>query len=209
MKQRLGALLYEPVLGSLLGSLRRCVVSLALSLRPPLHEGVLDCCCGAGGLLLMLNNSMSSVSKKRALCIGIDLSPAMLRQAKKRTASTPTSLVRCDGSKLPFADKSFGLVTLCMALHTVPYDVALRMTQESRRVAQHVIIADYCLVERNIYAPAAVLATSLEMLAGGSHYRNYKVFMQRGGLEGFLYKAGWSVRQRHTVLGGVGRVVLL
>ncbi len=235
-KQAIGAALYEPLLAPLLSSMRQHIVRLALPHTLPRNFRLLDCCCGAGGLLTMTAQAMhvakgqdmtdqdmtgqdmtgqdltgQNLTGQGGACIGLDMDAHMLAQCQKYTAPfrSCVHLMRADATHLPFTSQSIHTATLCMALHTMPLDTAFHVLKEMHRVAQCVIIADYCLAERNLSLPAAAFAHTLESIAGGSHYANYKVFMQQGGLEGFLHKAGYKIHERHTVSGGVVRIVRL
>ncbi len=96
-----------------------------------------------------------------------------------------------------------------MALHAMPLDVAMACVRELYRVSERVIIADYCLAERNLYTLASLTAHAVECMVGGEHYKNYKDFIRLGALEGFLRHMGYGIHTRRTVLGGAGQVVLL
>lgn len=61
--------------------------------------------------------------------VGIDLSPLMLEEARKRIASMEPShqpkLVLADGAKLPFADEAFDVVLAPYVMSVVPDAVAV------------------------------------------------------------------------------------
>jgi len=61
-----------------------------------------------------------------------------------------------------------------------------------KRIASRVIIVDY-----NYPMPlgfSRYVAYNIERLAGGDHYRNFKVYMKKGGLHSFTGPAKISVR---------------
>ncbi len=196
---RLGVHLYEPVLGFLLRGMRQEVLKISLELGR--LDTVLDCCCGAGGLLRMYTQNLPS------RCLGLDLSPRMLSITRKNAPKAEIMLA--DATALPFDSQIVDMASICMALHSMPYDSAKQTVQELLRVAKYVIIADYCLAERNIMLPAAIIGHAIEALVGGEHYANYKIFQSRGGLEGFLHMMGISPHKRHTALGGAGKIIVL
>ncbi len=211
-KDVLAAKLYEPLLGSLLKGLRQDVWSLVgqhmeaacEEQMPQAPRSLLDCCSGAGGFLQL------GVQQNRlpyATLLGLDACFPMVQAAQKRAEQA--LWIQGDALALPLATKSVSLSTLCMALHTLQEDKQLAIVKELLRVSHRVIVADYCLAQRNISVPAAWLAHGIEFCVGGEHYACYKAFMRRGGLDGFLYAHGLAPVQRCLTLGGAGLVVVL
>ncbi len=216
------ASLYEPLLGPILRGLRQEVydviydhvlkdqVADVSSLRP---VRILDCCCGAGGFLDFLQHKSKQLN--HVFCFGLDLSPAMLHAAQKRLHKSHQSaeqkhyIIQGDALQLPLATQSVTVATLCMALHTLPVEQGRKLIQELLRVASNVIVADYCLAERNLHVPSTWLAHGVECLVGGEHYATYKEFMGGGALEGFCHTEGLIPQARRFTLGGAGQVVLL
>ncbi len=221
IKQKLVSL-YEPLLGPILQGLRQEVCALiedtvlneqkcdALSLP---YTSILDCCCGAGGFLRILQQNI--VRRHNTFCFGLDINPYMLHEAqkqqqKKEAMGKPCSyLIQGDALQLPLSTQSITVATLCMALHTLPAEQGKKLLQELLRVASFVIIADYCLAERNLHLPSACLAHGVEYLVGGEHYASYKIFMAGGALEGFCHTQGLIPLQRRSTLGGAGQILLL
>ncbi len=201
---------YEPLLGSLLKNMRQEVCSLMQELcNTSLSHALVtyvDCCCGAGGLIDSVHKKKLSTSYQIKV-IGVDYSIAMLNRAKKDFSQTPW--VQGNVLQLPFATQSIDIVTICMALHTMDKEQAKHIMHELSRVAKNVIIADYCLAERNISLPATFLAHGIEALLGGEHYKNYKIFMKNGAIEGLLQRCQQTARARRSVFGGAGSVILL
>jgi len=102
------------------------------STAPPL---VLDVPCGAGRLAAVLAAHGSYV--------GVDLSPAMLAEARKVDASS-LALLRGEIQRLPFADGSFDAVVCCRLLHHVrePEHVA-DVLRELCRVSRRLVVASF------------------------------------------------------------------
>jgi ubiquinone/menaquinone biosynthesis C-methylase UbiE len=101
----------------------------------------LDVCTGTGGVALALGRRGMRV-------VGQDLASGMLERAdrKARSAGLDGRLrwVRMDSRQLAFPDRSFPLVTCCMALHEMAEEERLVVLAEIRRVASgRVLIADY------------------------------------------------------------------
>ncbi len=198
--------LYEPLLSPLLSGLRKEVLTHVYkqALQEP-HTPVfcLDCCCGAGGLLRLVAQQYT----QNMTCIGLDTNAFMLQEARKNASES--FFLQANAVHIPLATQSVHVATLCMSLHTMPLEIRQGVMRELLRVAKKVIVADYCLAERNIHLPSAFLAHVVERLIGGEHYAQYKNFMQQGALEGFLYTQGLCPQERYTVLGGAGQVSIV
>ncbi len=191
--------LYEPIIGVLLRDLRKKVIDIVLNSDE--NHLLLDCCAGAGGLLGMY------LQHTQKHCIALDKSALMLEKCKKNAPYA--DIILSDAGRLPFATQSIDVASICMALHTMPQKNAMQSLEELCRVAKNVIIADYCLADRNLALPAATLAHAIEALIGGEHYACYKAFQKQGGLDGLLYHMGISPTLRQGALGGAGSVVVL
>lgn len=212
---------YEPLLGRLLADLRGKAADCCA--RDFVGGRVLDVCCGPGGLRLYL--------QQRGLAVaGVDLDRHMLGAAVRReqahaqpvpmqptpphsmatepTTPTPTLWALADARQLPFADGSFDAAVVCLALHAMPWDAATAVLGEMRRVARRVVVADYCLPERNLALLGCGVAFAVERLVGGEHYRCYREFQRRGGVEGFLYEQQITVARREHALGGAAMIAL-
>ncbi len=203
----LAAKMYEPLLGRLLSGVRAELMSMALVSGGALQEGenwlLLDCCCGAGGFL----HGMTKAHQDTCFCMGLDIDIHMLQTTRQRV---PQGCVICaDAAYIPLQDKAVSVATVCMALHTMPYAVALRVLHELMRVSHRLIVADYCLAERNLHMPAVSLAYILEAIVGGEHFCAYKTFIAKGALEGLLYTAGCVSQQRVIALGGAAHIVVV
>ena len=92
---------------------------------------VLDLACGTGLVAFELGRRASAVS----MVVGLDLSPAMLRIAKRNRlrepSNCPIEFVRAVGEFLPFRDGFFNYVTIGLALRN--FADKLAMFRESRR----------------------------------------------------------------------------
>lgn len=152
---------------------------------------ILDICCGTGEQLALL-------SKAGISSFGIDRSQAMLREAKKKD----TCVVHGDAVAMPFIDMSFSLATVSFALHEMPYACAERIVIEALRVAETLLIVDYCMAERNISLPFVWACHAVERIVGGEHYNNYRYFMQQGAVEGLVSHLGLTTLSRQLLYGG-------
>jgi len=93
---------------------------------------VLDLACGTGLVTFELGRRANAAS----MIVGLDLSPAMLRTAKrnrlKERSGCPIEFVRAAGEFLPFRDGFFNYITIGLALRN--FADKLAMFKESIRV---------------------------------------------------------------------------
>ena len=122
-----------------------------LHLRP--QGRALELGSGPGHLLAHL-------AERAPLAVGLDRSPAMLRQARRRRGRASTVLGTADA--LPFADGAFGTVVSCFP---APYIARPATLDEIGRVldrAGRLVIVDAAeLTQRDLYTASVNLAFTL------------------------------------------------
>jgi len=91
-----------------------------------------------------------------------------------------------------YKDHEFDIAVTSMAVHQFDADLAVRILTEMKRIASKVIIVDY-----NFPIPGGFyrsLVYSIERIAGGDHWRNFRVYMRREGIHHFTEAAGITVK---------------
>jgi len=196
MRFYLKGFMYRMLIDPLLKSVREDVIRKADS-----SDTVLDIACGTGSLALALAGKTLAVT-------GIDLDDELIMYAGNRAFKRGVSNVRFevrDASDLSmFRDKEFGIAVTSMAVHQFEPQLAVKILTEMKRVASRVIIADY-----NHPLPKTLsgfAANTIEKMAGGDHYRNYRNYMSAGGLNHFTGGAGLKINS--TVKRGNGVFVV-
>jgi len=108
---------------------RRALSLLARAWRGRDHRGlrVLDLACGSGAFLQDLRRAFP-----RAQVAGLDLSPAYLPEARRR--SGVEALVQAPAERLPFADGSLDAVACVYLFHELPPRVRRQVAAEIARV---------------------------------------------------------------------------
>ncbi|MDF1562862.1 MAG: class I SAM-dependent methyltransferase [Deltaproteobacteria bacterium] len=152
---------------------------------------LLDVGCGTGALLRKLAPAARSVE-------GVDLSPAMIAHARKRAeaaglenVSFRTGDATRTLSELP-ADH-FDQATLVLALHEMPAKVRAPLLQEVARVSRSILCVDFRVpMPRNL---PGLRNRTFELLAGLDHFRAFRDFYRRGGVEAIARAA--ELRYEH------------
>ena len=189
---------YDPLLSPFIRPIRRKVLSLIRKYR---YRSILDVCCGTGDQLKLLKQYGIQGE-------GIDLSEAMLAIAAQ--GKHQASCRHQDATQMHYDDASFDLTMTTFALHEKEHDSAYRIVEEMVRVTSaegNVLIIDYELSEKTS-ALSRALIYSIEWFAGGDHYRNFKSYIQKGGLPNLLSGTGLKEIERHY-FGRNGIVLLL
>ena len=146
-------------------------------------DEVLDVCCGTGAQVI-------EYSKHGILATGIDKEQRMLNVAlknKEKLNLVNASFYLADATSLPFGDNRFDYVSICFGLHDKEKDSRDKIVSEMKRVVKQegfIVLADFQVpLPRNIWA---MFARTIEFIAGGSHYRGFKDFIDNGGLKNIL-----------------------
>jgi ubiquinone/menaquinone biosynthesis C-methylase UbiE len=128
---------YSRVIGGAAGADRRAAFRALIGAQP--DDLVLDVCCGPGTMALDLAPHVAHVT-------GLDLTPAMLEQARRAQAErgcANVDWVEGDVFGLPFEDGSFSLVTCGAAFHhMVDPRPALREMSRVCRSGGRIVVRD-------------------------------------------------------------------
>jgi ubiquinone/menaquinone biosynthesis C-methylase UbiE len=181
------ARLYEPLLGRLVGGLRRAGLDL---LPPRVGMHVLDVGCGTGAHLALYAAAGCRV-------FGVDISEAMLCEARRRLGGGAL-LVGAEATRLPFDRDSFDLVVAATLLHGLPPGERVAALREMARVAGGrgaVLVIDYAPgpVQGLVAHLARALGSAVEALGG--HWAGYRSFRAAGGVPGLVDEAPLAVER--------------
>jgi demethylmenaquinone methyltransferase/2-methoxy-6-polyprenyl-1,4-benzoquinol methylase len=190
------ARLYDRVLEPMNAPLR----GIGMKLCPP-GPGmrVLDVGCGTGALL---EDYLGAGCEGH----GVDLSPAMLDQARSRLGDG-AELHLADAADLPYPDGRFDLVVAATLLHELDETTRRAALEEMARVLAddgRVLVIDFHRGALRLPKGWLLRGFSLltEVVAGVAHFRNYRAFMRNGGLPGALPGTGLGIAEERLVAGG-------
>ena len=167
-------------------------------------DRVLDVCCGTGDQVL----HCAAGGIKAA---GIDLNEGMVAQAEKsriKRGFGNVSFSVQDAAALSFGDNMFDFISISLALHEKDSSLRDRVITEMKRVVKKdgvLVFVDFHVpLPRNLMA---FFIRSVEFLARGEHYRNFKNFLSVGGLDELLQDNGLTSLKRDVLKSGTIAVV--
>lgn len=193
MRFSLNGFLYQVFIDPLISHLHRNVMA---HIKP--SDSVLDVACGTGALSMAMAKIARNVT-------GIDLSEDMIitaQRAARRKVLNNILFDLHDASDLSsYRDHEFDVAVTSMAVHQFEADLAVKILSEMKRIARRVIIVDY-----SHHMPTGLpktIAWAMERWAGGDHYRNFRIYMQKGGIRWFAREAGLIIEGEELRSGGV------
>jgi ubiquinone/menaquinone biosynthesis C-methylase UbiE len=193
--------LYDLAFGGILRSVRRSVAATVT--KDGLYPW-LDVCCGTGNQLRGIDREPDGRT-----AIGLDLHPGMIRYAAARAPRC--AFVRGDAAVLPFKTGVFRAVSATLGLHDKDPGTRTAMMEEAKRVLARggrFVAVDFETPRNTRARIGALFARAIERTAGGSHYRNGRGFLRRGGLEAFLREHGFiEIARRDIAIGSISVVV--
>jgi len=157
---------------------------------------VLDVATGTG------QQAFAFAEKAREV-VGIDLSEAMLRVARRKNRFPNVTFQQADASELPFDDASFDASCVSFALHEMPASVRERVVREMARVTKPggaFIVVDYGL-------PRGRLAGSIVYKAIKLYERDHYATFVKSDIVALLESAGIEISEQRPALAGVARIL--
>ena len=180
---------------------------IGLYICPP-QKGmqVLDIGCGTGTNLRLYHEAGCDV-------FGIDLSPAMVQVAQMKLGDH-AEIRLGDATGLPYSDYSFDLVTGFLTLHEMPNQIRSTVLSEMVRVMKpdgRILLTDYhpgpIRFPKGWMYKAVILF--FEIMAGREHFRAYRDFLSRNGLEPLISSQSLKVEIKKILSGGTVALFLL
>ena len=184
---------YSTVVDPLLRDVRVCVAELS---GMKADDRILDVCCGTG-------DQVFHYAKKGMIATGVDQNPIMINLAEanqKRHGFNDVTFCLAPANQLPFPDGYFDAASISLGLHEMKREKRDSAISEMKRVVKLggiMIFTDFRVpLPRN---PAAYLIKAVEFLVGKDNRRNFKDYLEQGGLSVIL-KHNQLVVQKEVVL---------
>ena len=179
------ASVYDLLLHPFLHRLRKTITKLV---KDEKARRVLDVCCGTG-------NQLKYLKKAGIEGVGVDLSQNMLNISQKGKWKQPCLLE--DAAGMPFDEQSFDMGIITLALHEKEPKVAKKIVKEIHRILEpggRLIVVDYLLDDT---CPKIIRSMTyvIERITGKEHYRNFKAYMQSGGLNALHDENDFAIKK--------------
>lgn len=181
----LAARVYDLLVEPFMAPVRRLTAHLLQSnLEEKTHPRILELACGTGG-------QSREIQKRGLSVVGLDLSPAMLKQAWKKNGFPKTTghflAVQADAANMPFEGGQFDAVVVQLALHemdpTIRHQIMAEMLRTTAPKAVFIMVDFLVLPKPNL---SSLVLTLIERAAGKRHYSNGRHFLAQGGVNGFI-----------------------
>ena len=187
---------YDLFVEPLAATIRQAVIDL----HPPKQGmSVLDVGCGTGTTLQQYQEAGCQIW-------GIDLSKAMLRQARKKLGDD-SQLYHGDASQMPYPDASFDLVLGMLSFHEMHSSVRGQIMAEMVRVMKpegRILIAEYH--PGSLRFPSGWIFKTIislyETAAGQEHFKNYRDFLARKGIPNLIATHEITTEKSKIIYGG-------
>jgi len=163
-------------------------------------DRVLDVCCGTGDQAI-------HYAKRGIIAAGIDLGPGMIKlaeQSKRKQGLGNVSFQIADALNLPFENNFFDYASISFALHEAERTARDRIISEMKRVVKKegaLIFIDFQVPLPS--QPYAYLIKAIEFIAGRNHFRNFKDYIEQGGLDELLRKNQLPEEKRDYLKNGL------
>jgi len=159
-------------------------------------ERVLDLCTGTGELAL-------AFASKGAKVVGTDIAREMLKRAAIKGLAMQSTWVEMDATSLAFADGSFDISVLSLALHHMPIPVQMSVLRELRRVTnRRIVIIEPDIPVDQRWAPLWSFDASIIDESEYMHEWVYQDFAST------CQSAGLNVESLHGTTFGLHRIII-
>lgn len=173
------AKIYDPIFYFALKSIRIAVMNELLKYKGKI---ILDLCCGTGNQIKLL----SKHGFRNLYCL--DISDSMLEIAKRTDSSI--KIYNEDATKTSFDDAWFDVVIISFAIHEKDRNTQQALINEAHRIIKKdglMLVVDY-VFDNKTTKFSRILISTIERIAGGEHYRNFKNYIQNKGLSSLIKK---------------------
>ena len=167
-------------------------------------DKILDVGCATG-------DQAFHYAKAGAFATGIDLNAEMIEIAEKRKKKEGIGNIDfrvASAFNLPFEDFVFDKASISLALHEIDPGKRNKVISEMKRVVKkdgHLIFIDFSApLPQNI---PSYLVKLVEYLAGKNNYKNFKSYLNEGGLPSLLQKNSLKEEEMVHFSGGLLTII--
>lgn len=152
------------------------------------QSSIIDVGCGTGRLAFALADNSRSV-------LGIDLSRRNIKRAQLNLLHRPNHKITFQHRSISEIIKEeqihFDYAVLTYVIHEVDEGERINLLKEIALVTDKIILGDYLVPKSRDFA--GNLTEAIEFVAGREHYRNYKSYIEKGGLYYLANNSGLKI----------------
>ncbi len=155
-----------------------------------IQEGssVIDVGCGTGRLCFQLSEKCTRVT-------GVDLSSKNIFVANKILNEKKISnvdFIHTDASDITRQiSRKYDYSVITYAFHEMPPGVRTDVIKELKAISDKIIIGEYAVQKKSKFWN--IVNEAVEFSAGKDHYKNYKLFLQSGGVYSLVQQNGLRI----------------
>jgi ubiquinone/menaquinone biosynthesis C-methylase UbiE len=168
---------------------------------PRPREKILDICSGTGTLTIMIAKRLKGIGK----VIGLELSPAQLRVARKKEKYEGLYFLEVDAQNIPFSDCYFDKGVICGALHEMPQEERNNVLSEAYRAVKpggRIVIAEHNNPDKKWKASVFDFIERFN-----PEYSTYKNMLD-SGLKNEIRRAGFKIIKKDIISWDFFQIVL-
>lgn len=153
----------------------------------------LDVGCGTGRLAFQISSKCEEI-------VGVEISLKNLSIAQSKLNELKLENIRfehIDAVNLKDnLESDFDYASLTYVIHEVDRDSRIELLNSIKAVSNRIIIADYLYPHPNSFW--GNINKVVEFLAGKTHFKNFRTFLEDGGLRGLAENAGFKIVQEEV-----------
>ena len=151
-------------------------------------SSVIDVGCGTGRLCFQLSDKCTNVT-------GVDLSSKNIFIANKTLSEkrlTNIDFIHTDASDMTKRiNRKYDYSIITYAIHEMPPDERNAVICELKALSNKIIIGEYSIQKKSKFWN--IVNEAVEFSAGKDHYKNYKLFLQSGGVYSLVQQNGLRI----------------
>jgi len=155
-------------------------------------SNVIDIGCGTGRFVF-------KISARAKKAVGVDLSIKNINLANKKKQKrniTNIEFIHANALRLnEILNDKYDYATISYMLHEIDISLRAKLLNELKKIAGHIIIADYLIPQPK--NKRGLLNYAAEFLAGPDHFKNFLSFKKNDGLTKIIRDAQLRIIEEH------------
>ncbi len=168
------------------------------------NSTVIDSGCGTGRFAFSVEDKVGKID-------GVDLSEKNIKVANNKLAKNYSDKIKfyhSDAAEfLQSKNEKYDYALMSYVIHEVDESERVKLLKALADKSKQVILVDYLFPRPTNYW--SWLNEVVEFLAGKEHYRNFKSYLQNGGIKGLAEKSGLKIANEIQNIPSTSHIVVL